>query len=74
MIRSNPLSLAIVVVVTFACLVRVSTSMNTASLLTDERVAAFHEWIDIHGKDYETEVEMNQRLMTWAENDGTFSR
>ena len=71
MMRSIPLSLLVVAVITHASLVRITESSSTGNLLTAERVAAFHEWVDVHGKEYETNVEMNQRLMTWVENDGT---
>jgi hypothetical protein len=74
MMRSNPVSLMVyVVVMCAASLVQVTASSNAGgSLLTSERVAAFHEWIEVHGKDYETADERNQRLLTWAENDGMF--
>jgi hypothetical protein len=71
MMHSNTFSLLVATFVTYASLVRVTESSKTELLLTVERVAAFHEWIETHGKEYETNVEMNQRLMTWAENDGT---
>lgn len=70
MMHSSSLSLLLTVVITYASLMRVTESSNTASLLTTERVDAFHEWIDVHGKEYETNFEMTLRLMTWAENDG----
>ena len=73
MLSSKPLSVLAVTVITFACLVRVSESSNINNLLTEERKAAFLEWTGVHGKDYETEAEITQRLITWAENDGTFS-
>lgn len=44
-------------------------SESTTLLLTEERVAAFSEWIELHGKEYETNDEKNNRLMTWARND-----
>lgn len=70
--HSNTLSILVATFVTYASLVRVTESSKTELLLTVERIAAFHEWIEAHGKEYETNVEMNQRLTTWAENDGTF--
>ena len=70
--RLNPLSLLAIVVIMYTSLVRVTDSSNTEHLLTAERFAAFHEWINVHDKEYETDVEMKQRMMTWAENDGMF--
>ena len=49
------------------CLASASTVLRT-----EERVGAFHEWIDHHGKAYDSDQDLQQRMMIWLENDGTF--
>jgi hypothetical protein len=48
-----------------------SFSLVQSTLLTEDRLTAFSEWVEAHEKEYETVDERHRRLMTWAENDGT---
>jgi hypothetical protein len=69
MFRFNALTLFTILSI---CASSLELVQSTTLLLSDERVAAFTEWVAFHGKQYDSDVVRNERLMTWAKNDGMF--
>lgn len=48
----------------------VSTAFGLENLFDAEVLSEFHEWADLHGKEYDSHHEKLARLQIWAENDG----
>jgi Cathepsin propeptide inhibitor domain (I29) len=48
----------------------VSKAFGLENSFGAEILSAFHEWADLHGKEYDSHHEKMSRLQIWAENDG----
>ena len=44
---------------------------SSALDVTLEATAKFNDWVEAHGKEYDTQQEKLTRLQIWLENDGT---